>query len=93
MPKRSSKDSKDENELAKSIVDQTTSHSEDNGAELEKETISRVMAEMGRRGGKKGGKARMAALSDEEKTALALKAAKARWSKEKKNGESSEPSD
>ena len=93
MPNRSSNDSKDENELAKSIVDQATSDSEDNGAAMDKETVSRVMSEMGRKGGRKGGKARMASLSDEEKTALALKAAKARWGKENRKKESSEPLD
>jgi hypothetical protein len=46
------------------------------------------MREMGRRGGKaakgKGVKARMAALSPQERKELARKAAKARWAKAKK---------
>jgi len=46
------------------------------------------MREMGRKGGKaakgKGVKARMEALSPEERKALARKAALARWSKAKK---------
>jgi len=46
------------------------------------------MREMGRKGGKaakgKGVKARMAALSPEERKELARKAAKARWTNEKK---------
>lgn len=46
------------------------------------------MREMGRKGGKaakgKGVKARMAALSPEERKELARKAAKARWAKGKK---------
>ena len=50
--------------------------------------VSKVMREMGRRGGKaakgKGVKARMAALSPEERKELARKAAKARWTNEKK---------
>jgi len=37
----------------------------------------------GRAGGKKGGKARMASMTPEEKTALAKKAAAARWKKGK----------
>jgi len=51
--------------------------------------ISQVMREMGRKGGKagghKGGRARMEGLSRKERTALAQKAAKARWSKSKKS--------
>jgi len=50
---------------------------------MKETTISRVMAEMGRRGGKaggpKGGKARMAALTPKQRKALARKAALARW--------------
>jgi hypothetical protein len=50
-------------------------------------TVSRVMAEMGRRGGKaggsKGGKARMASLTPNQRKALATKAAAARWGKPK----------
>jgi hypothetical protein len=34
---------------------------------------------LGRRGGLKGGKARMANLTSEERSALARKAARARW--------------
>jgi hypothetical protein len=52
---------------------------------MKSEVISRVMRQMGRRGGKiggpKGGKARMAALTPEERRELARKAAAARWSK------------
>jgi hypothetical protein len=50
---------------------------------MKETTVSRVMAEMGRRGGKaggpKGGKARMAALTAKQRKALARKAALARW--------------
>jgi hypothetical protein len=50
--------------------------------------VSKVMREMGRKGGKaakgKGVKARMTALSPEERKELARKAAKARWANEKK---------
>jgi len=46
------------------------------------------MREMGKKGGKaaggKGGRKRMAALSPEERKALASKAANARWAKDKK---------
>jgi hypothetical protein len=50
--------------------------------------ISKVMREMGRKGGKaakgKGGKIRMAALTPQERKELATKAARARWAKTKK---------
>ncbi len=42
--------------------------------------IKRVMAELGRRGGKKGGKARAAKLSQSERSKIASIAAKKRWS-------------
>jgi len=43
--------------------------------------ISRVMAAMGRRGGKIGGKRRLQTMTAEERRAVALKAAKTRWGK------------
>jgi len=50
---------------------------------MRRDLISEVMREMGRKGGKaakgKGVKARMAALSPEERKELARKAANARW--------------
>jgi hypothetical protein len=52
---------------------------------MRRDLVSEVMREMGRKGGKaakgKGVKARMAALSPEERKALARKAARARWGK------------
>jgi hypothetical protein len=55
---------------------------------MRRDLVSKVMREMGRKGGKaakgKGVKARMAALSPEERKELARKAAKARWTNEKK---------
>jgi len=42
--------------------------------------VSLVMAEMGRKGGKIGGKRRLQTMTAEERSAVALKAAKARWS-------------
>jgi len=55
---------------------------------MRRDLISEVMREMGKKGGKaaggKGGRKRMAALSPEERKELARKAAKARWTNEKK---------
>ncbi len=55
---------------------------------MRRDLISKVMSEMGRKGGKaakgKGVKARMAALTPQERKELATKAAHARWAKAKK---------
>ena len=54
---------------------------------MKRDLVSKVMREMGRKGGKaaggKGGKARMAALTPEQRKELARKAAQARWSRTK----------
>jgi hypothetical protein len=55
---------------------------------MKSDLISKVMREMGRKGGKaaggKGGKKRMAALTPEQRKDLARKAAQARWAKPKR---------
>jgi len=55
---------------------------------MRRDLISKVMREMGRKGGKaakgKGVKARMAALTPEQRKELARKAAQARWARTKK---------
>ena len=79
---------KDINQWARHIVEQSTT-------EAEPETpipagVSAYMSAIGRKGGAIGGKRRMAAMPDKEKSALGLKAATARWVKErarKKRGE------
>lgn len=43
--------------------------------------ISRVMAEMGRKGGKIGGKRRLQSMTEEQRRKAATKAANARWKK------------
>lgn len=45
--------------------------------------ISKIMTMLGRKGGKIGGKNRAAKLSPEQRTSIALKAARARWDKKK----------
>jgi len=49
-----------------------------------KSEISRVMAAMGRKGGKIGGKRRMQTMTAEERSAVAAKAAQKRWAKHSK---------
>jgi hypothetical protein len=79
MPKRSSKD---ENQLAKSIVDQIILETENDGCSTLQEKNPAAVA-LGRLGGLKGGKARAAKLSAKKRKAIAQKAAAARW-KDKK---------
>jgi hypothetical protein len=47
----------------------------------EKEALRRHLSKLGKKGGPKGGRARMASLSPKQRTALARKAAAARWNK------------
>ncbi len=57
---------------------------------MRRDLVSEVMREMGRKGGRaakgKGVKARMAALTPEQRQELARNAARARWAKTKKAG-------
>ena len=51
-------------------------------AQVSASEISRVMAAMGRRGGKIGGKRRLTTMTAEERKKVAKKAAQARWAKD-----------
>jgi hypothetical protein len=73
MPKRSSKKQKDPNVIAADVVEQTTDE-----AKLKKNPAA---VALGRLGGKKGGKARAAKLTQEQRSEIARKAARARWAK------------
>ena len=74
MPKRSSKKKPtDLNQLAASIVGDAT----DEGDDQPKKNPAAVA--LGRLGGKKGGKARAAKLTPEQRKEIARKAARARW--------------
>jgi len=90
MPKRISKTKRptDVNRLARYLVDLSTAEPEQNTPAATKSEISKVMAEMGRRGGKIGGKRRLETLTAEERSDLASKAARQRWAKAKGNGKS-----
>jgi len=89
MPKRISKSKKkpkkkkrepesDVNQLAHRLVLESTE------PELTKEQISKFMAEMGRKGGKIGGKRRLVTMTPEQRSGLALRAAQTRWAKRNK---------
>lgn len=75
MPKRSSKRREDPNQLAARILAEVTQSAADS-----KEKNPAAVA-LGRMGGLKGGKARAKALSKEQRSAIAAKAAKTRWAK------------
>lgn len=78
MPKRSRKPA-DLNKMAAAIVEQATDESEVDPYEGK----DPAAVELGRRGGLKGGKARAAKLTAEERSAAAKKAAQARWARER----------
>jgi hypothetical protein len=71
MPKRSSKKPRDVNELAASIVSEATADPD--------EGKNPAAVALGRLGGQKGGKARAAKLTPEQRSEIAKKAAAARW--------------
>jgi hypothetical protein len=86
MPKRISKSARplDINQAAFQMVRRSTA-TEDRAPSPPKVStsdISRVMAAMGRKGGKIGGKRRMTTMTPEQRREVAQKAAKARWSKD-----------
>lgn len=87
MPKRSSKsekrvDADDPNVAAFRVVQEATAEGEAPGKAPPVKNPAAVA--LGRLGGKKGGKARAAKLSPQERTEIARKAAEARW---KRSGE------
>jgi len=87
MPKRTSRkpkypESDDPNVLAHRMVEIIT---EAHAKPTEPSLVSQVMAEMGRKGGRIGGKRRMETMTPEERSQAALAAAKARWAKPRKS--------
>lgn len=92
MPKRFSKNQrpKDVNQLAHHLVGLSTDQvaipqpSQNESGIISTSDISRVMAEMGRKGGQIGGKRRLETMTKAERRSVAAKAAKARWKKTKK---------
>jgi hypothetical protein len=75
MPERSRNRKLDLNQLAKRLVDEAT----DDTPKPEPTPKDPLAVELGRRGGLKGGKARAAKLTDEERRESAQRAARARW--------------
>jgi hypothetical protein len=83
MPKRIKQGNrpKDINQLAHHLVNISTSEQDGAIESPTKDQISKVMAELGRRGGKIGGKRRLQTMTAKERSIIAKKAAQARWKK------------
>ena len=82
MPNRSrKKPAKDFNQIARSIVDQATGQDTPPPAKKPIKKKNPAAVALGRKGGLKGGKARAAKLTKEQRSESARKAAKARWEK------------
>ena len=78
MPDRSRRP-RDPNQLAKLIVDIATGEVEDTPEDTGKNPAA---VELGRKGGLKGGKARAASMTPEQRSEAAKRAAQVRWHKE-----------
>lgn len=76
MPDRSRKRPTDPNELAKQIVDEATGAAPPFDPDGGKDPAA---VALGRKGGLKGGKARAAKMTPEQRSEAARKAAQARW--------------
>jgi hypothetical protein len=92
MPKRSSKNSRqghDPNLIAARVVREATGQAGEPAAVETSPPKKKNPAavELGRLGGKKGGKARARVLSAKERSDIARKAARARWRKKKNESE------
>jgi hypothetical protein len=79
MPDRSRRP-RDPNQLGKLIVDIATGEVEDTPEDTGKNPAA---VALGRKGGLKGGKARAARMTPEQRSEAAKKAARARWAKHK----------
>jgi hypothetical protein len=78
MPERSRKRPTDPNELAKQLVDEATGQAPAFNPDEGKDPAA---VALGRKGGLKGGKARAANMTPEQRREAAKKAAAARWAK------------
>lgn len=77
MQKRISNKLKDPNQIAAAVVALSTSED----APMDASLLSKAMAEMGRKGGKIGGKRSLETMSKADRKKRARKAARSRWRK------------
>lgn len=73
----------DVNQLAHMLGRASTEDKPKGAIDPTKAEISRVMAVLGRKGGKIGGKKRAAGMTPERRSEIALKAARSRWAKQR----------
>jgi hypothetical protein len=81
MPKRSSKRQKDTQELARHVLDAVVPDAEPTPTPKPEKVKNPAAVALGRLGGKKGGPARAAKLTAEQRSEIAKKAATTRWQK------------
>jgi hypothetical protein len=78
---------RDPNQLAKWIVEQSTSEAPEPQPQISSPTppvnLSEYMSTIGRKGGQIGGKRRLKTMTKEQRSKVAKKAARARWGKAK----------
>jgi len=88
MPKRKSNARPtDVNQIAHFLVQQSTQEVAPEPIRMPvPKSVSRVMAQMGSKGGKIGGKRRLLTMTKEQRSQVAADAARARWAKAKKAG-------
>ena len=79
MAEKHPKRPRDLNQWAKRMVDIATGAVEDREPTPEEQGKDPAAVSLGRRGGLKGGKARAASMTPEQRTELAKKAAAKRW--------------
>jgi hypothetical protein len=72
-------------QMATEETDQKPPRKSSSKTQVSKSDISRVMSALGSRGGRIGGKRRLQTMTPEERSRIALKAAKARWGKKKRD--------
>jgi hypothetical protein len=81
MPENRLKRPRDPAKLAKLMIDIASGEVEDREPEPPLEGKDAAAVSLGRRGGLKGGKARAAKMTPEQRRDIAIKASKARWGK------------
>lgn len=73
---------KDVNQWARHMVEQSTAETEpETPLAIAPAALSAYMSALGRKGGRIGGKRRLVTMTHEERSAVGLKAARARWKK------------
>jgi hypothetical protein len=72
---------RDPNQLAKLVIDIASGQEKDREPTPEEQGKDPHAVALGRKGGERGGKARAAKLSDDERSKIARRAARARWNK------------